>query len=170
MTTRILSTAFFIFITPLSIFTQINPQNIQIARDKWGVPHIFAKTDPEVAYGLAYAHAEDDFKTVQLTLLAGKGMLGRLRGKDGASVDYVVSLLRCRDIVKAQYEKDISPDFKALIEGYVAGLNVYAKNHPDEVLVKNAFPVNAEDFMTAATLSLAVISGVDGKCFCNCFF
>ena len=30
-------------------FSQINPDNIQIARDKWGVPHIFAKTDPEVA-------------------------------------------------------------------------------------------------------------------------
>jgi acyl-homoserine-lactone acylase len=162
MIIRYLSTAFLIAFSSYFAFTQINPENIQIARDKWGVPHIFAKTDPEVAYGLAYAHAEDDFKTVQLTLLASKGMLGRLRGKDGASVDYVVSLLRCRDIVKAQYEKDISPDFKALIEGYVAGLNVYAKNHPDEILVKNAFPVNAEDFMTGASLSLAVISGVDG--------
>jgi acyl-homoserine-lactone acylase len=31
-------------------FAQINPENIKIVRDKWGVPHIFAKTDPEVAY------------------------------------------------------------------------------------------------------------------------
>jgi acyl-homoserine-lactone acylase len=155
-------TFFALMFFPFIAVAQINPDNIQIVRDKWGVPHIFAKTDPEVAYGLAFAHAEDDFATMQMTLLASKGMVGRLKGKGGASVDYVVSLLRCRDAVKTHYEADLSPDFKALIEGYVAGLNVYAKNHPNEVLVKGAFPVTTEDFMTGAMLSLAVISGVDG--------
>ena len=153
--------AVFLFLS-ISAFAQINPEKINILRDKWGVPHIFAKTDPEVAYGLAYAHAEDDFKTIQLTLLAGKGMLGRLKGKEGASVDYVVELLHCREIVKEKYETDLSEDFKALIEGYVQGLNAYAKNHPKEVLVKKSFPVNTEDYMTTVTLSLSVISGVDG--------
>ena len=52
---------------------QINPQNISIARDSFGVPHIFAPTDPEVAYGLAWAHAEDDFATLQMLILTGKG-------------------------------------------------------------------------------------------------
>lgn len=92
---RLLNILFLVILTTFTGSTQINSGNIQIARDKWGVPHIFAKTDPEVAYGLAYAHAEDDFKTIQLTFLAGKGMLGRLRGKEGASVDYVVSLKPC---------------------------------------------------------------------------
>ncbi len=31
-----------------------------ILRDTWGVPHIFGKTDADAAYGLAYAHCEDD--------------------------------------------------------------------------------------------------------------
>ena len=47
------------------IFSHINPENIDIVRDNYGVPHIFAKTDAEVAYGLAWAHAEDDFETIQ---------------------------------------------------------------------------------------------------------
>lgn len=46
---------------------------ITIARDSFGVPHIFAPTDPEVAYGLAWAHAEDDFNTIQTLILTGKG-------------------------------------------------------------------------------------------------
>ena len=33
----------------------------EILRDSWGVPHIFGRTDADVAYGLAYAHAKDDF-------------------------------------------------------------------------------------------------------------
>ena len=64
-----------------SIGQKINPQNIEIIRDEWGVPHIYAPTDPEVAYGLAWAHAEDDFETIQFTMLGAKQMLGRHLGK-----------------------------------------------------------------------------------------
>ena len=35
------------------IFAQINPEAIDIVRDNYGIPHIFSKTDAEVAYGLA---------------------------------------------------------------------------------------------------------------------
>ncbi|MDC1355210.1 penicillin acylase family protein, partial [Polaribacter sp.] len=41
---------------------QINPDNIEIIRDAYGVPHIYAATDVEVAYGFAWAQAEDHFK------------------------------------------------------------------------------------------------------------
>jgi acyl-homoserine-lactone acylase len=40
-------------------------KNVAIMRDKWGVPHIHGRTDPDTAFGLAYAHAEDDFPTIQ---------------------------------------------------------------------------------------------------------
>ena len=50
----------------------IRTDKITIARDTYGVPHIFAPTDPEVAYGLAWAHAEDDFTTIQTLILTGK--------------------------------------------------------------------------------------------------
>ena len=82
---------------------QINPDNITIARDKFGVPHIFAPTDPETAYGLAWAHAEDDFTTLQLVVLSGKAKLGTAIGKKGAEADYVVNLLRCRELVDEQW-------------------------------------------------------------------
>ena len=49
------------FIFPLSILGQINPKKIDIVRDAYGVPHIFTETDAKLAYGLAWAHAEDDF-------------------------------------------------------------------------------------------------------------
>lgn len=145
----------------ISVFAQINPQNIKIARDKWGVPHIFGKTDAEVSYGLAYANAEDDFKTMQQTLLIAKGMMGRLRGKDGAAIDYAAQLLHCREIVNEKYESSLSPDFKKLLNGYVEGINAYAKKHPSEVLVKGAFPIDVYDYMTSVTFSLCVISGAD---------
>ena len=158
----IMKKLFFCLFFSQQLFAQINPDNIKIARDKWGVPHIFAKTDAEVSYGLAWANAEDDFKTMQLTMLAGKGMVGKLKGKDGASIDYVVALLHCREVVEEQYEKTLSPEYKALIEGYVAGINAYAAKHPEEILLKGSFPTNTKEYMTSIVLSLSVISGVDG--------
>jgi acyl-homoserine-lactone acylase len=141
-------------------FAQINPENIDIIRDKWGVPHIFGKTDAETAYGLAWANAEDDFKTMQFTMLAGKQMLGRVNGKDGAAVDYVVGLLRSSEIVEKEFNS-LSPDFVKLIEGYVSGINAYAKSHPKEMLAKKAFPLTTKEYLTSTILSLSVISGVE---------
>ena len=59
------------------VFSQIEPTKIDIVRDHYGVPHIFAATDAEVAYGLAWAHAEDDFKTIQIGYLAGNNLLSK---------------------------------------------------------------------------------------------
>jgi acyl-homoserine-lactone acylase len=139
---------------------QIKPNNITIARDSFGVPHIFAPTDPEVAYGIAWAHAEDDFETLQLVVLSGKAKLGTGLGKKGAEGDYVIKLLRVRQTVEEQWNT-LSPDFVALIKGYVAGLNAYAKAHPNEIKYKKAFPFNEKEYLTAVVFSTSLFCGVE---------
>ena len=139
---------------------QINPTNITIARDSFGVPHIFAPTDPEVAYGLAWAHAEDDFATLQLIALSGKAKLGTGLGKKGAEADYVINLLRIRKTVNEQWNT-LSPDFVALIKGYVEGLNAYAKAHPKEIKYKKAFPFDERQYLTGVVFSISLFCGVD---------
>ena len=37
-------------------------QRVTILRDKWGIPHVYGKTDADAVFGLMYAQAEDDFK------------------------------------------------------------------------------------------------------------
>jgi acyl-homoserine-lactone acylase len=140
----------------------IDPSQIDIVRDAYGVPHIFAKTDPEVAYGLAWAHSEDDFETIQKTILASKSMLGLHTGRDGATVDYIVHLLRLRELVSDRYESDISDEYKAVLQGYCDGLNAFARTHPKGVLVKRAFPVTPKDILAYSVLQLAIGCGVEG--------
>ena len=155
-----------LFVTCLTLtynwaIAQINPAKIDIIRDSFGVPHIFGKTDPDVAYGLAWAHAEDDFGTIQQSLMAGKSMLAQYQGKKGASIDYIIHLLRIPELVEAKYESDLSPAFKKLLEGYAAGLNAYATAHPKEVLLKKIFPVTPKDMVQYSVLQLCVLSGAD---------
>lgn len=134
---------------------------VQIARDEFGVPHIFGKTDADVAYGLAWAHAEDDFETIQKTLLAGKRMVGRVYGQDGAAVDFFGHLLQTAEIAEVNYESAYSEEFKRVLEGYAAGMNDFALAHPEEVLLSDAFPVTTKEMTAAYILSLAQMSGAD---------
>ena len=48
---KFISSLLFLLLSAFAAFGQINPENIEIIRDKWGVPHIYAPTDVEVAYG-----------------------------------------------------------------------------------------------------------------------
>ncbi|MFK7951729.1 MAG: penicillin acylase family protein, partial [Ekhidna sp.] len=138
-----------------------NPSEIEIIRDSFGVPHIYAPTDAQVSYGLAWAHSEDDFATIQLTVMAAKQLLGRHLGKDGAPIDYVVGLLRVEDIVNAHIN-EASSAFRKIVKGYAAGLSAYAEHHPDEVLLKRTFPVSEKDIFKAYVLQLAIQDGGDG--------
>lgn len=141
-------------------YAQIDPGRVTIARDSFGVPHVFAPTDAEAAYGLAWAHAEDDFPTLQMIVLSGKARLGKVLGRAGAEADYVINLLRCRQLVEDQWHT-LGEDFLAVVRGYVQGLNDYARSHPKEVRYRKAFPFNEKEYMTAVVFSVAVFCGVD---------
>ena len=137
-------------------------QNVEIVRDSFGVPHIFGKTDADVGYGLGWATCEDDFKTLQWMLFAGKNMSGRNMGRDGAIIDFAVQLLRVRELVNERYEKDLSPEVRAILGAMSAGVNSYAKLHPEEVLLKKAFPISPKDIVAGYVLAESLLSGVEG--------
>jgi acyl-homoserine-lactone acylase len=138
----------------------IRTEQINIARDSFGVPHIFAPTDAEVAYGLAWAHAEDDFATMQMLILTGKGKVGTHLGKKGAPIDFVFGLLNTKATVVAQMNQ-FDPKFIQLVKGYLLGLEAYAKAHPDQVLNKHVFPITIEEYLASAAFSVAIFCGVD---------
>jgi penicillin amidase/acyl-homoserine-lactone acylase len=113
------------------------------------VPHIFGSTDADVAYGLAYAHAEDDFATIQDAVLATRGTLAEVYGRRAAENDYLVHLLRIWDTVDERYEKDLSPEVRAICEAYADGLNRYAALHPAEV-ASAVLPFRGKDVVAGA--------------------
>ena len=147
-------------LSTLTASAQIDPQKVTIARDSYGVPHIFAKTDPEVSYGLAWAHAEDDFVSLQRMALPSKSLMGKAFGKNAVAADYAFALFRCREITEEKWNT-LSPEFISLINGYVQGLNDYAAKHPEEVLQKDLFPLTIQDYIASSVLALTVFNGAD---------
>lgn len=162
------STSIFTFLFSFSTFITtaqnkiINPDNITISRDVWGTAHIFAKTDAEVAYGLAWANAEDAFETMQELLIIGKQMMGRKDGVDGAPFDFFVHSIG----TEATYQEKvntISKEYMVYLDGYCQGVNAYAKAKPNKVILKKAFPVKPEDLLKAYLVGFSALSGAVEK-------
>ncbi|MGB1248203.1 MAG: penicillin acylase family protein [Chitinophagales bacterium] len=142
-------------------FPIINPENIDIVRDEWGVPHIFGKTDAEAGYGLAWANAEDNFKDMQGLLIIGKGMSGRAEGVEGAKADYFRHVIQAEAIV-AEKKPEMPEAFLKYIDGYVQGANAYAEAHPEGVLVKKAFPMTIDDVLCSYVVAMSFLTGASG--------
>ena len=131
-----------------------------IARDAYGVPYVLGPRNVDVAYGLAYAHAEDDFLTIQQSLLAARGKLATIYGKDAAPNDYVVGLLRIWDTVDERYDVDLSPEVRAICDAYADGINHYAADHPGDAL-KGLFPVTGRDIVAASVHKSPLFFGLE---------
>lgn len=122
-----------VFILASSSIENISNQyDVEILRDTWGVPHIYGITDEDVAFGFAFAHSEDDFKTIQDVVLQTRGELSSVYGTKMIPIDYMTNILRVRENVEKQYDELIGDDVKGVIEAYVDGLNYYASLNPDE--------------------------------------
>lgn len=132
----------------------------EIVRDEYGVPHINGATDADTAYGLAYAHAEDDFSTIEDVVAMTRGRYGALAGSEGAKVDYVMHLLGARETAEKHY-MELSPEVRAVCEAYAAGLNYYASKHPGEVRLSKLFPVTGKDIVTGFVLRAPFFYGLD---------
>jgi len=109
-------------------------KNVRIMRDEWGVPHIFGRRDADTAFGLAYAHAEDDFATIEESLLMARGVWSlKILSPKAVISDYYALLFGIREEADAQYETQLSKETRSLLDGYAKGLTYYAELHPDEV-------------------------------------
>ncbi len=105
-------------------------KRVEIIRDDYGVPHIYAKTDADAVFGMLYAQAEDDFARIERNYIWATGRLAEVEGEDALMSDLRARLYMSMDEAKAAYEG--APDWlKALCDAYADGLNYYLQTHPE---------------------------------------
>ena len=134
--------------------------DVRIRRDSWGVPHILGKTDADVAFGLGFAHSEDDFATIQDVALASRGQLAASTGLKGATTDYLVHLFRVWETIDARYAKDLPPDVRQVIEAYADGVNYYAALHPEK-RKDGLLPLTGKDVAAGFVFKTPFFYGLD---------
>ena len=145
---------------PAALIAKASRYDVRIRRDTWGVPHILGKTDADVAFGLGFAHSEDDFATIQEVALATRGELAASEGLKGATTDYLVRLFRVWETVDARYEKDLPVDVRKVAEAYADGVNYYAALHPGQVST-GLLPLTGKDIVAGFVFKTPFFYGLD---------
>ncbi len=104
-------------------------QQVTVLRDKWGVAHIYGKTDAAAVFGLLYAECQEDFGRVEKNYLE---MLGRQAEAYGESYLYTDVMMRLiYDSAQAVVDYQRSPFWMhQLLDAFADGVNYYLYKHP----------------------------------------
>lgn len=153
MTSKSASKAFAWILLIFSITTSYSQQakseshDVDLLRDTWGIPHVFAKTDAGAMYGLGYAVAEDRAFQMYYNLRIMQGRLAELVGdvKIGVSKRFpqgrnsaLKSDIKMRTIgyyrAAQRIASNLDGESLALLQAYSDGVNDYIKQHPNDLL------------------------------------
>lgn len=137
----------------------INPKDVTIIRDQWGVPHIYGKTDADAIYGMTWVMCEDNFDLMQQSWAATRGRAGEILGKEGAVFDVIAFVAETTRVVKEQYDTAFSEDFKLKLDAAAQAANDYASQHPEDVALKNFFPISAKDIAEGYIIGNMLMTG-----------
>ncbi|MDU9003218.1 penicillin acylase family protein [Sedimentitalea todarodis] len=110
---------------------------IEIVRNNADVPHIFAETDPDVFFGLGYAHAQDRLWQMTIMRRTSQGRLSEVFGPQTVSTD---RLLRRLDIYRLAAQSVGAQDDQTLLalNAYSAGVNARLAEINDDALGRGA--------------------------------
>ena len=107
-------------------------QKVEILRDEYGVPHIFAATPAAAAFGSGYAQAEDRLEELLRNYRKAEGTMAEAFGPEWVTHDYRQRLWRHRQVAEQHY-KDLDPRLRAICEAFQAGVKKFMQEHPEQV-------------------------------------
>lgn len=118
---------------------------VSITRTQFGIPHITATDFASLGFGAAYTRAQDNVCLLADTYMSFAGERSKYFGADGdaligirpaKNIDNDIFQLAVTDkaALRAAFSK-ASPDYRALVDGWVAGYNRYLRDHRDSLPV-----------------------------------
>src|SRR5919198_4863557 len=82
---------------------------VEVLRDRWGVPHIYAKNADDLFFAQGFVVAQDRLFQIDLWRRVNLGETAELVGKDGIEADRFARLLVYRGDMDAEWDS-YSPD------------------------------------------------------------
>lgn len=101
---------------------------VEILRDKWGVPHIYAQSIPDVLFAQGVVHAQDRLFQMELNRRTGLGTLSELFGELALDTDRAIRTFGFNRLGQADWV-NASQELRQDIEAYIAGVNAFIE-HP----------------------------------------
>lgn len=97
---------------------------VDIYRDQFGIPHIFATTNHDLFFAQGYVHAQDRFWQMDFWRHQGAGRLSEMMGEATLETDIFLRTLGWERIAKQELEI-LEDEYLQVLEAYAQGVNAY---------------------------------------------
>lgn len=132
---------------------------VEILRDKYGIPHIYAQNRTDLFFAQGYVHAQDRLWQMEQNCRAAFGTLAEVFGESALDADRfsrIVGFGRAAEAEVAQLDDAT----RACVEAYVAGVNAYIERHPGRLGAEfNLLRVIPRAWSPVDVVALSKISG-----------
>jgi penicillin amidase len=97
---------------------------VQVLRDRWGVPHIYAASTHDLFVAQGYVHAQDRLWQMELQRRTGHGRLAEVFGEIALDTDRFVRVMGFSRVAQRELAT-LGDEARTAIEAYVHGVNSY---------------------------------------------
>jgi penicillin amidase len=105
---------------------------VEVRRDRWGIPHIYARTTHDLFFAQGYVVAQDRLWQMEMWRRAGEGRLAEVLGAAMVERDRLARLLLYRGDAALEWAS-YAPDAREIVGAFVQGVNariLEARNNP----------------------------------------
>ena len=108
---------------------------IEIYRDEWGVPHIFAGDESDLYFAIGFVHAQDRLWQMDLNRRAATGKLSEIFGSETLEIDKFIRTIQLPEIAN-DIQKNLSPKSLKILQSYTRGINYFLEHHQTQLPVE----------------------------------
>jgi penicillin amidase len=98
--------------------------SVEILRDKYGIPHIYASNEHDLFMAQGYVHAQDRLWQMEMYRRMGSGRLSEVLGESTLSVDKMFRIFGIRRIAEESEDK-LDKDTLEILKAYAQGVNAF---------------------------------------------
>ena len=102
-------------------------KQVEILRDRWGVPHIYASTVHDLFFAQGYITATDRLFQIDLWRRAGTGRLAEILGPSAIERDKLARAVNYRGNWDAEWSA-YGDDTKTIVTAFTDGINAYIRS------------------------------------------
>ncbi|MFN3285162.1 MAG: penicillin acylase family protein, partial [bacterium] len=103
-------------------------QPVEVVRDRWGVPHVYARTEHDLFFAQGYVHAQDRLWQMELNRRTASGRLSELFGERTLRTDRFLRTLGLRQAAALEWAL-LSQDTRAALRAYAGGVNAFLRQN-----------------------------------------
>jgi penicillin amidase len=100
---------------------------VEIIRDRWGVPHIYAANTDDLFFAQGWVTAKDRLFQIDLWRRTGAGKVAEVAGPSAVGRDRIARLLRYRGDWAKEWDS-YAPDARQIVTAFVNGINAYIRS------------------------------------------